>query len=294
MAEPSDALREFASQGRQLFAEYSALVASKRSTPTNVALGTDLLDYFFDLSGHKRGVARIGKGLAYSSISNRESQVRARYETWERTVRTALGTLSSIRERIPSAPNSHALVQAFARTQAFARLDTRLEHGVRLLEALAEEHIVRNEELPALKAATKRRRPSAATPTTLPRTNNPVLIEGKQILFLLGDYPSERTSIDGAISVYQSQTPDFGRQALNSCRTAIENLTKHLSGESEWSAGLSKVVHSETRRKTVKQVHIFLSGYGTHGTAEPLLPDVEMGLTLTYVAVRILLGSPEG
>lgn len=293
MPEPSDVLRELASQGRQLYAEYSALAASKRSAPTNVAIGTDLLDYFFDLSGHKRGVARMGRGLAYSSIAGREGQTRSRYEAWEQTVRNTLRTFSSVGAPGRSEPNSPLLVKRFVKTQTFARLDTRLEHGVRFLEALADEHVVRNEELPAFSAATQSRRHDRLTPEVLPSTNEPLVVEGNRIVSLLESFPAERSAIEGALSVYQSRTPDFGRQALGSCRNAVENLTKRLSGEGEWSAGLTKVLQSETRRKTVKQVHIFLSGYGTHGTAEPRVQDVEMGITLTFVAIRLLLSAAE-
>jgi len=89
--------------------------------------------------------------------------------------------------------------------------------------------------------------------------------------------------------VYQTKTPDWGRQALNSCRNAIENLTRLLSGEGEWSVGLTKVISSDAGRKIVKVAHVFLSAKGTHGPDEPDLSTVEMGMSLTFVALRQIL-----
>src|SRR2546425_1681720 len=96
LPEPSDTLRGLAAQGRQLLAEYLATQRAKRAAPANAALGTDLLDFFFDLSGYKRAVGRIGKGMAYSSAANQETAVRARYGSWESAVSSAFRGVSVV------------------------------------------------------------------------------------------------------------------------------------------------------------------------------------------------------
>ncbi len=61
-------------------------------------------------------------------------------------------------------------------------------------------------------------------------------------------------------------------------------------GRLERRAG--ETVPSETRRRTVRQVHSFLSPYGTHGNAVPSEDDVRMGFMLTFTAIRSLLTAP--
>src|SRR2546422_2401648 len=288
LPEPSDTLRGLAAQGRQLLAEYLAAQRAERSAQANAALGTDLLDFFFDLSGYKRAVGRIGKGMAYSSAASKETDVRARYDSWESAVRSTLRDVTVVHKQVPRNPNSTVMLRRFATSQHSARLDTRLEHGVRFLDTVAEERLVRNEDLAALKPAPRVKR--AVRPATAEGVQlNPILIEGPQVLRLLEPFPSERQAIEGALGVYQAKTADYGRQALNSCRHAIENLTKLLSGEGDWNVGLTKVLTGDAERQIVRKAHVFLSAYGTHGEAGPDLSTIEMGISLTFVALRLLL-----
>lgn len=287
LPEPSDALRGLAAQGRQLRAQYLAAQRAKRSAPANAALGTDLLDFFFDLSGYKRAVGRIGRGIAYSSVASKETDVRTGYDSWESAVRSTLRGMSVVHKEVPRNPNSSLLLRRFATSQHYARLDTRLEYGVRFLEKLAEERLVRNEDLAALRPSRAKR----VVPSVVREVGplNPLLIEGPQVLRLLDPFPSERQAIEGALGVYQAKTPDYGRQSLNSCRNAIENLTKLLSGEGDWNVGLPKALPSDAQRQIVRKAHVFLSAYGTHGEAEPDRSTVEMGMSLTFVALKLLL-----
>ena len=109
------------------------------------------------------------------------------------------------------------------------------------------------------------------------------------MLELLAPFPSARQAIYGAFTVYEARTPDFGRQSLSSCRNAIENVARMLSGEGEWSLGLSKILPTDAERQVVRKAHVFLSAYGTHGLQEPDLSTVEMGISLTFIALRLLL-----
>lgn len=286
MPEPSDALRGLAAQGRQLHAQFMAAQRAKQAAPANAIIGTDLLDFFFDLSGYKRAVARVGKGIAYSSAIARESDVLAGYDAWVEGVRSALKSVSFVVHH--SEPTARILLRRFSASQRYVRLDTRLEHGVRFLEELADERLVWSEGVPAHRV----RAPEAIAPQTPPvppPTASLFLSERPQMLELLATFPSARQAIEGAFAVYEARTPDFGRQSLNSCRNAIENLTKMLSGEGDWNLGLPKVISSDAERQVVKKAHVFLSAYGTHGVQEPDLATVEMGIGLTFLALKLLL-----
>jgi len=119
-------------------------------------------------------------------------------------------------------------------------------------------------------------------------------IEASAILQMLAPFPAEKEAVEGALSVYKSGGPDHGRQALGSLRNALENLVKRLSGETEWSLGLAKLIASETRRKTVRQVHSYLSAYGTHGPVQPSAGDTKSGFLLAFAGMRTLLESEKG
>ena len=119
--------------------------------------------------------------------------------------------------------------------------------------------------------------------------SDPVSIEGEQIASLLTDFPAERSAIEGALAAYAARSPDFGRQALGSLRTALENLTKRLSDDADWQAGLDRLISSDARKKTVKAAHVFLSAFGTHGVSAPAESDVEHGFRMAFSAIRYLL-----
>ncbi len=174
LPEPSDTLRGLAVQGRQLHAQYMAVERAKQSAPTNAALGADLLDFFFDLSGYKRAIARVGKGIAYTSAAGKESDVRAAYDVWTQSVRSELQGISIVGKKAPREPNSHLLLSHFSTSQRYARLEIRLEHGVRFLEELADERLIANEELTVLRAhvTSERQHRLGLHPPAEPRPTN--------------------------------------------------------------------------------------------------------------------------
>lgn len=128
---------------------------------------------------------------------------------------------------------------------------------------------------------------------SIPR-HSPIVVEGERIISLLEGFPSEQSSIKGALNAYLTRAPDFGRQALNSLRNALENLAKRLSGRGDWQAGLDQLLQSETRKKTIKAAHMFLSGFGAHGASEPTESDLEHGFRMTFSALQFLLGQTRG
>src|SRR2546422_8386335 len=141
---------------------------------------------------------------------------------------------------------------------------------------------MRNEDLPVMKQTP--RKPRIANAPARGELQSGIAVDGSEAIRLLEPFPSERRAIEGALGVYERKTLDYGRQALNSCRNAIENLTKTLSGEGDWNAGLTKVIPADEQRQIVRKVHVFLSATGTHAGKEPDNPTVEMGMSLTFVA----------
>lgn len=283
--ESNDILRQLAARGRQLRAQYLAAIKAARLAPVKVNAGVDLAAFFFNLSGYKRTASRVGKLLAAGSAASAKADLQTKYESWSESTRSALREVTVAGRGVPRKPNSALLLVRFSRTQRFLRLETRLAHGIAYLETLAEERVVRNEDLRAMRP-TARWRPERRTSPSIPA-------EAGEVARMLANLPSEREAVEGAVQVYQAHSSDFGRQAMGSIRNALENLVKRLSGESDFSAGLQKLFPSETRRRTIRQVHSFLSAYGPHGSNVPTDADVEMGFRLGFAAIRSLLtGAP--
>lgn len=295
MPEPSDELRQLAAQGRQLRAQYVSLVESRRTSSSKVSLGVGLLDAFFDLSGYKRAATHFGRLMSEDSSSKQEASLLSQYESWANGARNALRGMSVVRGRsVPRNPNSDDILRRFGRTRAFSRLDTKLSHGIEFLETLSDQHLVRNEDLASMR--TSRQRIAHPGPPRKILQTAPVdslEAEAQQVIAALGGFPDEREAVRGALEAHRRRGPDHGRQALSSMRNALENLVRRLSGETDWSAGMLKLMPSETRRRTVRQVHSYLSAYGIHGATLPSDGDVRMGLMLTLAAIRSLLASSD-
>lgn len=289
MSEPSDDLRQLAAQGRQILAKQIAAVRARRTAPARVAAGVDVLDYLVDLTGYKRTARGIGRLLAEDSAHAQDAGIESEYEHWAQSVRGTLGETTLIGKRVPSQPNSAVLLKRFGATQSFVRLSSKISRGVAFLESLAEARVVHNANLEALRVPRHPPPPRSAPDQQL---SGALLLqaEGAEVRRLLVGFPEEQKCIEGALTVFQAGTPDSGRQAMNSCRACVENLVKRLSGEGQWSEGLTKILPSDTRRQPVRHAYSFLSAYGTHGLAEPSVEDTEMGLRLTFVAVRSILG----
>jgi hypothetical protein len=289
VSEPSDILRQLAARGRQIRASMMENTESRKSVSERVAGGVDVLDFFFDLSGYKRRARRVGKVLARDSMVRRQKELEEEYDNWVQEVRKNLGKMSQVKSSLTRRGNSAYLAKRFRKSQQYVKPTTRLAHGVMFLEDLSERRVVWNDDIPEVLPKPKRRKKRVAYEKRTGKLIGPAGVDNELLVSLLSGHPSELEAIQGAIAVFNAGTPDSGRQALNSCRNAVENLVKRLSGETNWAIGLAKLVPSETRRKTIRQVYSYLSAYGTHGIANPSKTDVELGIRMTVAAVQSIL-----
>lgn len=289
VSEPSDILRQLAARGRQIRASIIENYESRKSVSDRVTTGVDMVDLFFDLSGYKRRATKIGKVLAQDSIIRRQKELEREYDNWVLEVKENLGKISEIKQGLTNAGNSANLAKRFRKSQEYVKPTTQLAHGVMFLEDLSERRVVWNEDIPEVLPKPARRKKKVERETKPEKLISPAGVDNELLISLLSGHPSELEAIRGAIAAYSAGTPDSGRQALNSCRNAIENLVKRLSGEANWALGLRKIIPSETRRKTIRQVYSFLSAYGTHGMANPSKTDVELGIRMTVAAIQSIL-----
>lgn len=287
MTEPSDTLRELAAQGRQIHAQYEMALDRKKTAPQRAEATVEIIDYFLNLKKRKRSASRVTKAMLSNSSSEEVRAQESEFDNWKTRVRENLGNITVIAKRMPPKPNSARQLQGFAASLDYSKRLTQLQHAVAFLEKLAERRLVWNSGLIALKEARARKRQARAKSRAGESIQAPsIATEGKEIIRLLASFPEEKEAIAGALSTYSSKGPDYGRQCLSSCRNALENLVRRIAGESEWTVGLKKIIPSETRRRTIRHAHSFLSAYGTHGSTPTSESDIQMGMSLSFVAIR--------
>jgi len=283
MDQPSDLLRQHAARGRKIHADLLVARQSKKAVDSNVALGVDALDFFFDLSGKKHLARRLGRTLGHSSVDKTIGEMDRIADSWTAESKGILGKISVLRRGIPSKPNSSDLIRSFSAQMRFVRPEARLSHGITYLEKLAESSLIFNDKIEETRKAVAAVEQFAPLP--------PTGIESglKELLGLVSQFPPVAEALSGAISVYQQKGPDWGRQALGSMRNALETLIKRLSGESDWRQGLEKIISSESARKQFHVTYAMLCARGVHAQEIPTENDVLFCIRLTQEEIKYLI-----
>ena len=287
MAQPSDLLRELAAHGRRIQADLLVAKQSKKSVNTNVAVGVEALDIFFDISGRKKLASRIGKNLVHSSANSRIEALQKEAEHWVSDAKAALKNFSVARNGVPRAPNSDQLVRSFFGVTKYSKPETRLSHGIAYLEDLANSSLFLNEELEDLRRAVEIIDKSA------PSVPDEIQVGFKEMLTLVAPFRSEHEAISGAFATYKAKGPDWQRQTLDSLRNALENLVSRFSGESMWTVGLAKIISSDVEQKPIKDAYNLLSARGTHAEDVPSEHVVAFSIGLTQKAMKYIVDCNE-
>lgn len=287
MDQPSDVLRQHAARGRKIHADLLVARQSKKAVDSNVALGVDALDFFLDLSGKKHLAGRLGRTLGHSSVDKTIGELERMADSWIAESKGILGKISVQRRGIPSGSNSSDLIRSLSAQMRFARPETRLSHGIAYLEDLAGSNVLFNKDLEEM------RRTVAIVEKSSPSLPTEVETGLSKVRDLMSAFPPEVEAISGAIAAYKAKGPDWGRQTLDSLRNVLENLVRRLSGESEWSKGLEKVVPSEVSRKSIRATYNLLSVRGVHADEIPGEEDINFSIGLAQHAIKYLIESYE-
>ena len=258
-----------------------------------MSAGIGLADIVFDLRGYKRLVVAAGKYLAWSGLVNRSHALSTTFEQWCNETISKIRTISFARRNITPRGNSAALVTCLAKARMYKRLDTQISRAVGVLRAVAEDELVFNEDIHEL--ITRRRqelieeRKRAKEEKLLdlsdvaPGIDLVKPVNREQLRAQFSNHIEVARMIEGALDAYSSHGADANRQALSSCRSALELLVRDLTGENEWRIGLFKIAEG-TRRKVISDTYGFLSGYGSHPGGVPTKKDVAYGIRVSLAS----------
>jgi hypothetical protein len=272
---------------------------ASKTIDSNVRLGIGVFDLAVGLTGRKRLAAAVGKAWLRGNLGQRYLSLTRSFDQWYTGAVEELRRISVARKNLARGGNSSAVVKRFAIAKANRRLDTQIAKAVGILEAIAEEDLVYNDEIAEVltqrrKAAIEERR----------RANEERLLDlGKlapelgfvrfenrdQLRTQLAGHLEVARMVEGALDALSSTGADTNRQALASCRSALELLVIEITGDHEWRIGLNKLAEG-TRKKLVTNTYAFLSGYGSHPGGAPTTRDVEYGVRMTVASCLWLLG----
>ncbi len=296
--DPRWELTPLVDQGKAILQEAATLAHDARTANPKVSAGVNLLDWVFDLSGYKRGATAAGRVLAWGNLAARSRSLSASFDVWYQGVLGTLRRISIARNNITLHGNSGELVRRVARARTFKRLDTQIAKATGALEAIAAENLVYNTEIPELFASRRRERMEARR-----RAREMELLDlshvapGMELVRLtnreglrsgFARHPEVGRMIEGALDAYGSTGADANRQALASCRSAVELLVREKTGEQDWRTGLARLA-AGSRKRLVSDTYAFLSGYGSHPGGTPTKKDAAYGIRMTVASCLWLM-----
>jgi hypothetical protein len=298
MRDPRNELQSVIQQGKILLQDAERLAADAKTADPKVRLGVGALDALFDLPGAKRYATAAGKVLVHGGLGQRRSALISQSDQWYRQAIEHLRLVSLGRSNLSNAGNSSTLTRRLATAKKFKRMDTQIAHAIGVLETIAEEPLVYNTEIPEFLAQRRqerleeRRRVREARLLDLSSVSPGIelvrLEKREQLRAQFAGHPEVARMIEGALDSYSFSGADANRQALASCRSALELLVKEITREDEWRAGLRKLAEG-ARKKLVGDAYGFLSGYGSHAGGRPTKHDVALGIRMTIAACLWLI-----
>lgn len=245
-----------------------------------------------------RGVPVAVQMLGGFLFDSRLDEVRAMFEgradQFAFQVQQGFERISVATPNLRLSGNSASLVRQLAKANAAAQALTRVRAINRLLKKLAREEIVYNADIPELvkrrqiakwNEERERKELRYIDLTDLP----PGFVSmkfpnGHALLTRLATYPTVREIMEGAIHAASGDAPDGRRQALGSCRRALEALGKELTGRSDWREIVLRVADEDVGA-ILRKLYSLLSAKGAHGTSRVSEADVELGMQQTFGAL---------
>lgn len=266
--------------GRNLLAESEAIRLDAATLNPKLSTGSLFLG-LFGVEG-SRSLVALGRYLGVSGLQQRTNALRVNFSQWHSNVLSTLSGISTINSGRILKENSALLARRFARTKAYKRLDTQIVRSVAELESISLEDLVYTDDIPIIKRSRADGQLLDLSNMPLPRETR-VLSDRHHLASILAEHLKVSHMLEGALDAYSLEGKDSNRQALASCRSALELLITEIAGETNWRLGLAKIGEG-VRKKLVSDCYAFLSGYGSHPGGNPTKNDTAYGIRMTIAA----------
>ena len=289
-------LRALIERATELRAEANAIAQDARMLNPRLAAGRTALR-ILDVGG-RRDLVSLGRLFGEGNLIARRNALIRSFEQWYGDANRFLRTVSVDRKGLTARGNSSTLTKRLARAKKYKRLDTRIGHAIGELESVLEDELVYNNEIPEFlveqrrRTKEERRRFKEAEmldlSKTLPGMESTKLENRERLREHFRGHPAVAQMIEGALDVFASTGADAKRQALASCRSALEQAVFEVTGTRRFREGLANLA-AGTRRKLVGGTYDFLSGYGSHSGGTPAKKDVAYGIRMTIASCTWIL-----
>lgn len=201
-----------------------------------------------------------------------------------------LSTVSVAKTSLTIHGNSAQLTGRLALNRSGEKPATRLGKAVRFLETLDGQTLVFNGDIPELlklrqiaKAEDKKAKAQLRLmdlPALGPGFDHQKFPHRAALHARFAEYPAERQMVEGAMDAFVGDGPDRFRQALGSCRVALESMAKRITGHERWLNEIGKI-GSDAARKIFRDLYDLLSSMGSHAGRSPTKHDAEFGIQQT-------------
>lgn len=301
MKDPTTEVQQLAQQARE-FEEAAAQLPSAKQRDA----GADLVGGLADLAGLSRKGRSMAKKASKSMIDARKKtrteELQHRFDAWFGRAKHTLQAISVKKKGLAPSGNSDDLVRRLANAKDYVNVDTQARNVAKYLESLAEKPLIYNEDVTEYlrrqgEEERERQRlmrekdlfdfPDDMRGLEFVRTPNRQAVEA-----FFSDYPDVQEMIIGALDAYAGDGADQHRQALASCRVALEALGKTVTGEERWRDRVADVADKRVR-KIFDQLYSFLSKYGAHAGPKPSDRDAQFGIRQTMVCLAWLVENEE-
>lgn len=299
LTSPRDSILQFQSRVIALRDQAAQALRSGARSHGSRAIGGLLVREFVP-HGYKGMARNLGRSLGDTGAANARDQ-------WSRvaasmlTESEALIRQISVRSpRLPAGGNSAKLLVKLNRARRATNPVTLLSVLSAVLDELSSSDLLWNHEV-GVELETRRQAAEAdRRAKALLRSEAAGYVRRVRYLNLydatvvgdsLREHPVVVESLTGAIDRLQQGGPDVERQALLSCRSAIERLAIERTGIGDGKTAVRALLPSETDHKPVVAVMNYL-GSKIHGGAVPTRAEAEYGLKLTIATLETIVARP--
>ncbi len=301
MRNPQTALAGLIARGKPLAREAEAITRGGRGLDDKLHLGMGVVNDLIGLTKYKRMATAAARTVLQGGLETRYTNLANAFEQWFNEGLRLIRSVSVATKNITPRGNSATLVGRLVRAMEPNRLGTRIVRTLGVLEAIAALDLVYNEDIPEL---LRQRRQEAMEERRLAREAKLLdlsdLAPGMELVKLqnrehvrttFAAHPEVGRMMEGALDAYASTRADAYRQALSSCRNALQLLVREVAGEVTWGAGVALLVEG-SRKRLINDTWAFLSGYGSHPGGKPTKKDAAYGIRMTMASCLWLLELP--
>ncbi|MGA8778367.1 hypothetical protein [Methanoregula sp.] len=253
--------------------------------------------------GAKGLTRKIGRSILNTSKNNVNSSLRHVGDQLLGKCESSVKDMSIKIRTLSYGGNSSNLLKKFNRVRRLKSAVSFYNTLILVLQELQNQDLIWNRDIPLELALRKTIMEHEKKEKSLLRISSPKLVRSAQSVEIynrlsvaekLKNYPNVQESVLGAIDRLHNGGPDALRHCVISCRAAIEALCIQVGKNEDWKNALNSIFPSDTDRKSIKSVWIYLSNKGAHGGSIPAKDDAEYALKITIVTLEQIINKSSG